>query len=238
MFVVKVGGSILEKFENVAKDLAQYERFVLVHGIGPQVDELTRKILGKEPRWVTSIKGIKSRYTDKETLDIFVMMSQAMNKQLVVQLRKQGINAIGLAGCDGGLIQAKRKERIKVVEDGRKMFLDGDFTGKIVSVNAPLLQNLLDHGYFPVISPLAISENNELLNINGDRAAAFFAKELKAEQLLNLSNIDGVLKSLETKEVIPEIQLNEIENYMQKVSGGMVMKLYGAKEVFFQYLQV
>src|SRR3972149_3974317 len=107
--------------------------------------------LGKEPKFVVSPGGIKSRYTDKETAEIFTMvMSGKINKTIVCMLQKNGINAIGLSGIDGKIIQAERKKKLLIInEKGRKQAIDGGYTGKITNVNASLLKLLLEQGYTP-----------------------------------------------------------------------------------------
>jgi len=125
MIVVKIGGSSLEHVENVARDL-KGRQAVLVHGIGPQVDEATRK-LGMEPRWYNSVSGIKCRYTDEGTRDVFVQTASRVNSEICVALHAQGVGSTGVLTC----LRAKRKTRIKVVEDGRKKIIEGDYTGKV-----------------------------------------------------------------------------------------------------------
>lgn len=222
--VIKIGGSIADGIENIARDLGKLgESCVLVHGVGPQADELTRK-LGKEPRWVVSVQGIKSRYTDRETVEIFNMAASALNNEIVSVLKKEGVNAVGLNGA----IQAQRKDKIKIIENGKKMILDGDYTGKIIGISKELFENLLERNFVPVIGPIAISENNEIVNVNADRAAAFIAKEVGAEVVLNFSDVPGVYDS--NKKVIKRIPAKQLEQKMKEVSGGMVMKLLAAKE--------
>ena len=122
-----------------------------------------------------------------------------INTLLVEKLQKAGVNAFGLSGVDGRLMVAKRKEAIRIVENGRKVMLRDDYTGKIETVNADLLQLLLEHGLTPVIAPLAISPEGDALNVDADRAAAMVAGAVKAEQLIILTNVPGLLRSSPTK---------------------------------------
>jgi acetylglutamate/LysW-gamma-L-alpha-aminoadipate kinase len=124
-------------------------------------------------------------------------------------------------------LTAKRKDRIKVVENGRKRIIDGDYTGKIESVDVKLLKAMLSKGYVPVIPPFAISENHELVNVNGDRAAAHVAKALGADTIVNLCDVQGVLRD---GNVISEIRKGELEEIRKEVNGGMSMKLFAANE--------
>ena len=111
------------------------------------VKEVTKvcKQLGKEPKFVTSPSGIKSRYTDKETAEIFTMvMSGRINKTIVQMLQKNGINAIGLSGVDAKIIQADRKKKLIIInEKGRKQVIDGGYTGKIKAINSEFIKLLL-----------------------------------------------------------------------------------------------
>jgi len=222
--VIKVGGSIADGIENIARDLKSLnEPCVLVHGVGPQADELTRK-LGKEPRWVISVQGIRSRYTDKETVEIFNRAANDLNNEIVSTFKKEGITAIGLSNA----IYAQRKDIIKIIESGRKMILEGDYTGKITGIDKKRFADLIERKFVPVIGPMALTEQNEIVNVNADRAAAFIAKELGAEIVLNFSDVPGVYDS--NKKVIRRIPAQQLEQKMKEVSGGMVMKLLAAKE--------
>ena len=113
MITIKIGGSVVDDLHpsTIAdiKKIAESEGIILVHGGGKEVTKVCKQ-LGKEPRFVTSPSGIKSRYTDKETAEIFTMvMSGRINKTIVQMLQKNGINAIGLSGVDGKVIEADRK---------------------------------------------------------------------------------------------------------------------------------
>ena len=106
-----------------------------------------------------------------ETAEIFTMvMSGRVNKTIVRMLQKNGIDAVGLSGIDGKIIQAERKKKLIIMnEKGRKQSIDGGYTGKITQVNASLIKSILEQGHTPVISPIAISEESDFLNVDGDR---------------------------------------------------------------------
>jgi acetylglutamate/LysW-gamma-L-alpha-aminoadipate kinase len=129
---------------------------------------------------------------------------------------------------DGGLIKAERKKRLIVInEKGRKQVIDGGYTGSINEVNAKLLTLLLDSGYVPVISPIAMSEEFEPLNVDGDRVAAKIAAALKADILVLLTDVEGVV--LEGK-TVSRLGLNETKEILQKIGPGMITKLQAATE--------
>ncbi|MGH9923660.1 MAG: [LysW]-aminoadipate/[LysW]-glutamate kinase, partial [Nitrososphaerales archaeon] len=138
MIVIKIGGSVVDGLhQSTMPDLKQVtsqDKVILVHGGGKEVTSIAEK-LGKEQRFVVSPGGIRSRYTDKETAEIYTMvMSGKINKEIVLMLQKNGINAIGLSGVDGGIIKAERKKKLIIVDErGRKIAIDGGYTGKITT---------------------------------------------------------------------------------------------------------
>jgi len=188
MITIKIGGSVVDDLHpstiDDIKKAVQQEGVILVHGGGKEVTKVTEQ-LGKEPKFVVSPSGIKSRYTDKETAEIFTMvMSGRINKTIVRMLQKNGINAIGLSGVDAKVIQADRKKKLLIInEKGRKQAIEGGYTGKITNVNAEFIKLLLDQGYTPVISPIAISEEYDFLNVDGDRAAAYVAGKVQSDKV-------------------------------------------------------
>ena len=232
MITIKIGGSVVDNLhpstiDDIKKVVAQ-EGVILVHGGGKEVTKVTEQ-LGKEPKFVVSPSGIKSRYTDKETSEIFTMvMSGRINKTIVQMLQKNGINAIGLSGMDGKTIEANRKKKLMIMnEKGRKQVIDGGYTGKISNVNSDLIKTIMDKGYTPVISPIAISEESEFLNVDGDRAAANVAGHVKADKVLFITNVDGLL--MEDK-LVEKLSLEEAKEIMPKIGFGMEKKILAATE--------
>jgi len=236
LVVVKVGGSILEKVPpglavDVKSVLAEHQ-LVLVHGGGKGVTEVASK-LGKKQKFVYSPGGFRSRYTDKETMEIFTMvMAGKINKKLVSALQKEKIPVVGLSGLDGFLVRAHRKKRLIIVDErGRKRVIDGGYTGKVTEVNASLLKLLLDNGYVPLVSPIAVSEEYEPLNVDADRTAANIAAALKADKLVLLTDVKGL--KLDGK-LVTELPVSEVENALPKIGGGMITKVYAAQEALSQ----
>ena len=198
MIVVKIGGVTGVNIDAVIGDIADQikagQKIVVVHGGSGETNAISEQ-LGHPPRFVTSPSGFMSRYTDRTTLEIFAMVtSGTINTSLVDRLQKLAVNAFGLSGVDGRVMVAKRKEAIRIVENGKQRMLRDDFTGKIEEVNSKLLMMLLDAGYTPVIAPLAISYEGDAVNVDADRAAAMVAGAVKAEQLIILSNVPGLLR--------------------------------------------
>ena len=233
MIVIKAGGALLEKGlpEEIAFDIkaiAERSKAILVHGGGREVTEIAQR-LGKEQRFIVSPDGFRSRYTDRETVDIYTMvMAGRLNKSIVADLESRGVKAVGLSGLDGHLIRAERKKRLVIInERGRKMVIDGGYTGSIEAINKELLNLLMDAGYVPVISPIAMSEEYEPLNVDGDRAAARIAGELKADALILLTDVEGLLIDGET---VPKLHVTRAREILHKVGPGMITKIHAATE--------
>jgi len=212
----------------IHQQFVESEGVILVHGGGKEVTKVCKQ-LGKEPKFVTSPSGIKSRFTDKETAEIFTMvMSGRINKTIVQMLQKNGINAIGLSGVDAKIIQADRKKKLIIInEKGRKQVIDGGYTGKIKAINSEFIKLLLDQGLTPVISPIAISEESEFLNVDGDRAAAYVAGKIGCDKVLFITNVDGLLMD---DKVVSKLTLSEAKEIRQKIGPGMEKKILASTE--------
>ena len=237
LFVVKMGGSILKagassELVSDLKGLLKENKVVFVHGGGVEVTEIAAK-LGKEQKFIVSPQGFRSRYTDKETIEIFTMvMAGKINKQIVAALQSQGIPALGLSGLDGLLLKAERKKRLIIVDErGRKKVIDGGYTGKINEVNVDLLRFLLEKDYVPVVTPIAMSEEFEPLNVDGDRTAAVVAGALKADRLILLTDVQGlVLKG----KPVQKINAAEVKEVLSSIGQGMSTKVHAALEALNQ----
>jgi acetylglutamate/LysW-gamma-L-alpha-aminoadipate kinase len=181
---------------------------------------------------ITSPSGYTSRYTDRKTLEIFMMaVNGKVNSLLTEQLQMLGVNAFGLCGLDGKLIEAVRKESIQSIENGKRKIIRDDYTGKIEAVNSELLMLLLNAGYLPVIAPVAVGEKGEALNVDADRAAAMVASAIKAESLLLLTAVPGLMKKFPDEStlirLLPQSQLAAASEAAQ---GRMKKKVLGAVE--------
>lgn len=235
MIIVKVGGSEGIDLDAVCQDIADLHKsgqpIVLVHGGSHETNVIADK-LGHPPVFVTSVSGYVSRYTDRETLSIFEMVyCGKINKSIVERLQQFGVNAIGLSGIDGRLLEGSRKSTIKIIEDGKRRVLRDDYTGKVEHANVSLLILLLENGYLPVVTPPAISYEGDAINVDGDRAAAVIAAAMKAEQLIILSNVPGLLRNFpDESSLIPLIKKERVEDFMEFAEGRMKKKVMGAAE--------
>ena len=239
MIVVKVGGSEGIDLGAVCRDVAallrEGQRLVLVHGGSHRTNEVAEK-LGHPPEFVTSLSGYTSRRTDRETLRIFEMVyCGEVNKSIVEMLQAAGANAVGLSGLDGRLLEGKRKDTLKVIENGRRRVIRDDYTGTVETVNVGLLNLLLDSGYLPVVTPPAISTESEAINVDGDRAAAMIAAALRASQLIILSNVPGLLREFpDESTLIRHIDPAHAQEAMEHAQGRMRIKVLGAMEAIQQ----
>jgi len=201
LLVVKAGGrALMNNMDNILDSIASRVKsgdlVVFVHGGGDLVTEYSRR-MGVEPRFVVSPSGVRSRYTTREELEVFVMvLGGLLNKEIAVGLARRGLRPVGLTGVDGLVLMAQRRRRIVVVDEatGRRRVIPGGYTGKIVAVNTALLERLLENGFTPVVAPIAYDpEEATLLNVDGDQAAARVAAALRAAALIVLTDVDGLL---------------------------------------------
>ena len=216
--VVKYGGNAMineQLKQQVMEDIVLLwligVRVVLVHGGGPEINELMDR-LGKKPEFVGGL-----RVTDKETMDIVQMvLAGKINKTLVNLLEMKGGKAVGLSGMDGRLLQCS-------VKDERL-----GFVGEIQKVHINPVTDLLDNGYIPVVSTVGCDKSGNAYNINGDTAAAYIAGALEAKTLIMMTDIAGVLKDRDDPStLIPEISLDELPSLRESgvISGGMIPKV-------------
>ncbi|MHB1294878.1 MAG: [LysW]-aminoadipate kinase [Anaerolineae bacterium] len=239
MIVVKVGGSEGIDLPAVCRDVASVfkegQRLVLVHG-GSHRTNVVATQLAHPPEFVTSVSGFTSRRTDRETLRIFEMVyCGEVNKSIVELLQREGANAVGLSGIDGRLLEGKRKDAIRIMDQGRRRVLRDDYTGTVETVNTGLLNLLLDNGYLPVVTPPAISTESEAINVDGDRASAMIAAAMHAEQLIILSNVPGLLREFPDEgTLIRHIEPARAESFMEHAQGRMRIKVLGAMEAIEQ----
>ncbi len=235
MIIAKIGGSHGINMDHVADDAAQLfqsgQKLILVHGAGSEANALGEK-LGYPAKHVTSPQGFTWRYTDRQTLEIYTMAAVGkINTFLVESLQKRGVNAIGLSGVSGRVMQGQRKDAVRIVEGGKQRILRDDYTGRVEKVNADLLRTLLDLDYLPVIAPLAVSYQGEAMNVDGDRAAAMIAGALGAEQLIILTNVVGLMRHFpDEHSLIPHIDKSRVEASLDFAEGRMKKKVLGASE--------
>lgn len=218
--VVKYGGSAMvdDTLKNaVMCDIVLMQligiKVVLVHGGGKEISGMLKK-LGKESRFVDGM-----RYTDKETIDVVQMvLAGKVNKDLVQLLERHSGRAVGLCGLDDGMLSAE------------KMIAGEDlgYVGEITKVNPAVIINATQNGYVPIISTIAGGAGGEVYNINADIAAARIAAELKAEKLILMTDVRGLLRDKDDESsIIPVVNVSDVPKLKNQgiISGGMIPKI-------------
>lgn len=227
LIVVKYGGNAMtdpELESSFARDIVLLKTVgihpVVVHGGGPQVDNLLKELGRQSDR----IDGM--RVTDKSTMDIVEMvLGGSVNKSIVSLINKHGGRAIGLTGKDANLIQAKKLMMEKIGDDGIAVPIDLGFVGDVVSVNKDVINMLIASDFIPVIAPLGVDKEGNTYNINADLVAGKVAEFLQAEKLMLLTNIKGVLGR--DGEVVTGLTPKKVDALIEDgtISGGMIPKI-------------
>jgi acetylglutamate/LysW-gamma-L-alpha-aminoadipate kinase len=233
MYIIKIGGGKELNLKGIISDLATLqEKFIIVHGANALRDELAQK-LNYQKRIVTSISGYDSVFSTEETIDLMMMAYAGLkNKRIVEMCQQFGINAVGLSGLDGKVIQGKRNSGIKVRENGKTLLLR-DFSGKPKSINTALLNLLMDNGYTPVLSVPIIDENNFAINSENDDIVALLQNELKAEKNISLIEAPGfLLDKNDPSSLITKISKSELSLMEEKVEGRMKRKILALRKLF------
>ena len=225
--VVKYGGNAMtdpELESSFARDIVLLKTVginpVVVHGGGPQVDNLLKQ-LGRES---DRIDGM--RVTDAPTMEVVEMvLGGSVNKSIVSLINKHGGRAIGLTGKDANLILAKKLMMEKIGADGIAVPVDLGFVGDVVSVNKDVINMLIASDFIPVIAPLGVDEEGNTYNINADLVAGKVAEFLQAEKLMLLTNIKGVLGR--DGEVVTGLTPKTVDSLIEDgtISGGMIPKI-------------
>ena len=218
IIVVKYGGNAMISEElklQVMEDLVLLwligVKPVLVHGGGPEISDMLKKV-GKQSEFVDGL-----RVTDKETAEIVQMvLAGKINKQLVNLLGEFGGNAVGISGIDGHLIEAR-------VKDERL-----GYVGEITNVNVQPILDLIEKEYIPVVSTVGCDKEGNVYNINADTAASYIAGAMKAERLITMTDIPGILRDVNDPDsIIKKVTTEEARQLFADgvISGGMIPKV-------------
>ena len=231
-FVVKFSGKVTEDRENLAslaEELALLHqvgiRVCVVHGGGKQLTELAKKLGVVQ----TVIEG--RRVTDDDTLELAKMIFRGkINTEILAELRRRSISAVGLSGIDGGVVKAVRRPPKDILnrETGETETVDFGHVGDIVEIDASLINTLLDSGYLPIISSLGADDEGKVYNINADTIASEIAASLGAEKLILLSDVNGIyLNESDESTKLSRITIADARQMIDsgRASGGMIPKL-------------
>jgi len=227
-FVIKYGGAAQVKEElkdAFARDVVLLKYIginpVIVHGGGPKISD-TMQRMGKTPQFIHG-----QRVTDKETVDIVEMvLGGLVNKEIVSLINNNGGRAVGLSGKDGGLIKAHKKIiKKQSAETGVDEIIDLGLVGEVDSVDPSILTTLDRNGFIPVIAPVGVGKDGVTLNINADYIAAAVAGSVKAEKLLLLTDVEGILDR--KKKVVSTVKKSKVDKLVKDgvISGGMLPKV-------------
>ena len=235
MIIVKIGGGQEINIEGIIADLAGLDKpYVIVHGANALRDKLAED-LGQPKQVLTSVKGYTSVYSDEKLIDVMMMAYAGLrNKRIVELCHRHGINAVGLSGLDGKMVEGKRNQGIRVYQ-GKKLKIVRDFSGKPQSVNASLLRLLLDNGYVPVLTVPIIDEHNAAINTENDDVVRVLQNTLQADTVINLIEAPGFLEDKDDAgSLISKIPASQLEAREQQVEGRMKRKMLAVKKLFEQ----
>ena len=233
MIIIKIGGGKEINIEAIIRDLKDLdEKLIIVHGANALRDEIAEK-LGNPKKVLTSASGYSSVMTDKDSLDIMMMAYSGLkNKRIVELCHQSGINAIGLSGIDGKVVQGRRNKGIRVRENG-KLRMIRDFSGKPKSINTDLLHLLIDNGYTPVLTVPLIDENNFAINSENDDIVALLKESLNAEKVIQLIEAPGFLSDPKDPEsLVKTIKKEDLIKKEEMVSGRMKRKILSLRKLF------
>lgn len=220
IIVVKYGGSAMvdETLKRqVIQDVVLLKlvgfKPIIVHGGGKEISRWVGKV-GMEPKFINGL-----RVTDEATMEVAEMVLGKVNKELVTLVQSLGVKAVGISGKDGGLLTVEKK-----YSNGE----DIGFVGNITGVNPKVLYDLLEKDFLPIVCPVGLDDNFQTYNINADDAACAIAKEVKAEKLAFLTDIEGVyLDPKDPSTLLSKLFVRDAKELIDNgnVGGGMIPKL-------------
>ena len=223
---VKFGGAAMGEDKlssSFAKDIVLLKQVginpVVIHGGGPRIKKMLERLKVKS----SFVDGL--RVTDQETMEVVEMvLSGSINKEIVMEINKEGGRAIGLSGKDALLVQTKKYKK-KVPSGEIEKHLDLGFVGKPTKVNNKYLEQIINSDLIPVISPIGYGVNYETYNINADIMAGAISSSLLSERLILLTDVKGVLDK--KGNLLTQISINEVNKLIKNgtISGGMIPKV-------------
>ncbi|MDD1746224.1 MAG: acetylglutamate kinase [Methanomassiliicoccales archaeon] len=227
--LIKIGGSSIagkEALESFAQNIALLVglgiRPVVVHGGGPEInEEMKRRGLP-----VQKVAGL--RVTDDETLKVANEVLARINEEIVYALKRVQVKAVGLQGAERDTLVARKLDPVKVKdENGNEVSVDLGNVGEVCSVDPLNLNNLINNGFVPVIYPICSTKDYKLMNVNADTAAAHIAKTIKAEEMILITDVPGIMREFGKPDTtIKEVTVAQLQQLINEgvVSGGMIPK--------------
>lgn len=235
MYIIKIGGGRSINIEGIIADLATSDRpFIIVHGANALRDEIAAR-QGFNKNILTSVSGYSSVFSDNDAIDAILMSYAGLrNKRIVESCQKLGINAVGLSGIDGRMIQGVRNKGIRVRENG-KTLIKRDLSGKPASINQDLLQLLLDNGYNPVLCIPIVDENGFAINSENDDIVTALAAVTSPECIFQFIEAPGFMEDpADDESLVKSLSGIELSVREEQVEGRMKRKMMALRKLYEQ----
>lgn len=232
MLIIKIGGGENINLDGIVTNLAGLDKnFIIVHGANVLRDHISEK-MGYRKQVITSTSGYSSVFSDEPAIESILMAYSGLrNKRLVELCQGAGINAVGLTGLDGRIVQGQRNKGIRVMENGKKM-LKRDLSGKPLSINVELLNLLLDNGYTPVLTIPIIDENSVAINSENDDIVCVLQQTLNADTVIQLIEAPGLMGDVDdSNSLLHKLDSGQLESMEQHAQGRIKRKLHGLKKL-------
>jgi acetylglutamate/LysW-gamma-L-alpha-aminoadipate kinase len=232
MIIVKIGGGKNINIKGIISDLAFLDdKFIIIHGANALRDQLSDD-LNQQKKIITSVSGYSSVFSDEKALDILIMAYAGLKNKRIVELCQQnGINAVGLSGVDGKMIEGKRNKGIRVRENG-KLKIVRDFSGKPQRINQKLLNLLLENNYTPVLCVPIIDENNYAINSENDDIITLMQNTIHADKIIQLIEAPGFLDDADDPEsLVQSLSGSELLIREEQVTGRMKRKILALRKL-------
>ncbi len=236
MLILKIGGGAGINMEGIADDIVHLaEPLVIVHGANAWRDDLADR-LGVAREVVTSVRGYDSVLATEASMDVMLMAYAGLrNKRIVEALQRRSIQAIGLSGVDGRVIQGKRNPGIPV-RQGEKILLRRDLSGKPQGINTALLQLLLSNGYTPVLTVPICDEQGVAISADNDDITAALHRDLRADLIVSLLEAPGFMaEASNPSSVIPAMSRAEVKQWEDRSTGRIKRKLHAIIRIMEEY---
>jgi [amino group carrier protein]-L-2-aminoadipate 6-kinase len=233
--VLKCGGNPAVDAAGICADVAGLvgagQSVLLVHGGSGEIARLAGK-LGVPQRTLLAPDKVSTRYTDAATLEVVILaLAGAVKPRMVAELARLGVPAVGLTGLDGGMLRARRKSAVRSVVDGRTTVVRDNLSGRLSQVRTGLADTLLRAGFVPVVSPPALDEHDQPVNVDADRVAAALAVALGADRLVLLTGAPGVLADpADDTSLLSTCEVPASGPPGRFAGAGMALKLVAARE--------
>ncbi|WKZ68465.1 MAG: [LysW]-aminoadipate kinase [Melioribacteraceae bacterium] len=234
MILIKIGGGQSINVKGIIDDISTMkdEQFIIIHGANAYRDQLAAK-LNYEKKIITSVSGYASVFSDDDAIDIQLMAyAGVMNKRIVELAQQAGINAVGLTGLDGRLVQGKRNTGIRVRENN-KLKVIRDNSGKPQAINSDFINLLLQNKYLPVVTVPIADEEGKAINSENDDILAVFQSTLKAERIIQFIEAPGFLEDVnDESSLILNMTKEELRQKEEQVDGRIKRKLHALNKLF------